>query len=91
MHSSRMRTVRCSDRLGGLPGGGVCLGCVCLGGFLPSGVSSQGGVSTWGCLPRRVYSSPPRDRITDRCKNITFRQLRLRTVIRQNQWYMNYV
>ena len=41
MHSSRMRTVRCSDRQGGgcLPGG-VCLGGVCQGvllGDLPGG------------------------------------------------------
>ena len=48
----------------------------------------------WGCLPGRgvsaggVYPSmhwgrhlPPMDRTTDRCKNITFPQLRLRTVI----------
>ena len=48
MHSSRMRTVRCSGRVGG--------------GCLPRGVSTQGelsgyggiclGVSAWGCLPR---------------------------------------
>ena len=63
MHSSRMRTVRCSGCLGrgGCVGGGVCLGGagVCLG----------------------VYTSPPPvNRITDRCKNITFPQLHLRTV-----------
>ena len=63
MHSSVIRTVRCSDRLRG--GGGVsarrgaCLGGVCLGiGCLPGewGVSSQG-----------VYTSPPCGQ-TDACQ-----------------------
>ena len=36
MHSSRMRTVRCSSRLLGAGGGGVCLG----GGHLPCGQNS---------------------------------------------------
>ena len=65
MHSSRMRTVRSSGRL---------LGGVCPGG----GVSAREGVHPsmhWGRHP------PPVDRMTDRCKNITFPQLRLRTVI----------
>ena len=46
MHSSRMRTVRCS---GHPEGESVCLGRegVCLVGCLPSGVSAHG----W-CLPR---------------------------------------
>ena len=50
MHSSRMRTVLCSGRLGG-----VCQG---------EGVSDQGGVciggqsAQEGCLPRRVYTTP---------------------------------
>ena len=43
-------------------------GSVCLGG-----VSTQG-VSAWG-----VYT-PPVNRMTDRCKNITFPELRWRTV-----------
>ena len=48
MHSSRMRTVRCSGR----PlRGGVCPGGVCLGGCLPRGIC-LGGVSARGCLPR---------------------------------------
>ena len=60
MHSSRMRTVRCSGRLG--RGGGVsawrgvCLGGVCLGVYSPR--------------PRGRHL--PVNRITDRCKNITF-------------------
>ena len=57
--------------------GGVRLG-VCLSGA----VSAQGGVYPEGCLPRGCL---PRgvclNRITDRCKNITFPQLLLRTVI----------
>ena len=50
MHSSRMRTVHCSNRLLGLPGGGVCLpgGCV-----WPGRVSGHGGCLPRGCLPRR--------------------------------------
>ena len=38
MHSSRMRTVRCSSRLGGgcLPEGGVCLGGVWTAGVYTS-------------------------------------------------------
>ena len=41
MHSSRMRTVRCSDRLDGCVQGGV------------RGVCVQG-VSAWGCTPPPV-------------------------------------
>ena len=48
MHSSMMRTVRCSSCL---PGG-------CLPGGVCPGVSTQG-VSAWGCLPQGVYTSPP--------------------------------
>ena len=46
MHSSRMRTVHCS---GGLGGGGVCQGGVCLRRCLPRG----------GCLPRTHRQTPP--------------------------------
>ena len=44
MHSSRMRTVRCSSRLlgGGSGPGGVCL---------PGGSACQGGLPVRGCLP----------------------------------------
>ena len=57
MHSSRMRTVRCSGRLGG--GGGVLPGSVCPGECLP------GGVCQVGCVCPGVGVN----RITgDRCK-----------------------
>ena len=39
-----------------------------------------GGVSPGGYLPKGVYTSPPVDRMTDACENITFPQLLLRTV-----------
>ena len=63
MHSSRMRTIRCSGRLRG----------VCLGRCLPRGVSA------WGCLPRGVcpggvwQTTAPVNRITDRCKTLPCR------------------
>ena len=67
MHSSRMRTARYSG---------------CLGGCLPGGCLSR----ERGCLPKECTppgpkaAIPPVNRITDRCKNITFSQLLLRTV-----------
>ena len=73
MHSSRMHTVRSSSRL--LGEGGVCPGGSVQGkgmGGLPGGVYPS---MHWGRYPLAV------DRMTDRCKNITFPQLRLRTVI----------
>ena len=63
MHSSRMRTVRCSGRL--MVGGGGCLP----GG----GWSVQGGVYPGGV-------SPPVNRITDRCKNITLPQVHQKAI-----------
>ena len=78
MHSSRMRTVRCSGRLrevclpkgclpkvGSVQGRGVCLGDVCPG----------------GCLPRGQ---------TDACENITFPQLPLRTVTISYKFYYTF-
>ena len=66
--------------------GGVCLGGVCPGRCLPR----EGGVYPGGvcprCLPRGgclrggLEYTPPVNRMTDRCKNITFPQLRLWTV-----------
>ena len=50
-----------------------CSGRVCLGGVCPRVVSAR------RCLSGGVYT-PTVNRITDRCKNITFPQLRLRTV-----------
>ena len=53
---------------------GVCPGGMCL----PRGISAQGGVCLGdvilegGCLP----GTPPVNRITDRCRNITLPQLR---------------
>ena len=98
MHSSRMRTVHCRGRLprlGVCPGGclprgclpkGVCLGeGVCLGSAW--GCLSRGCLPG-GCLPRGLYTLPgpkadtPLNRITDRCKNITFPQLLLWEVIK---------
>ena len=80
MHSSRMRTVRSSSRLLG----GVCQGGVsqhALGQTPPGGVPG-------GCLPRGCIAACTRtdtslwtEWLTDRCKNITFPQLRFRTVI----------
>ena len=77
-----MRTVRCSSRLlvGGVcPGKGVSRGVTAWGGVCPGGR---------GCLPRGVCipactraDTHHVDRMTDRCKNITFPQHRLRTVI----------
>ena len=70
MHSSRMRTVRFSGRRGGLASGQE--------GCLP------GGVCPGGCLPGGRGFTPPllwTEWLTDRCKNITFPQLRLWAVI----------
>ena len=63
MHSSRMRTVRCSGRLGGVCLGGVCPGlCV----SLEWGVCPEGGVFLEGCLPRDGGGGVcPVDRILD--------------------------
>ena len=75
MDSSRIRTVRCSSRLPGM--GGVC----------PGGMSVwDGGVSAHG-----VYTSPLRTEfLTHICENITFLQLRLRTVIIQENGLTTY-
>ena len=76
MHSSRMRTVRCSSRLPGLSvQGGVCPGGVCPG---------WGVVCSGGCLPQCMlgHTSPPlwTEFLTRACEDITFPKLRLRTV-----------
>ena len=57
MHSSRMRTVRCSGRrgVGGLYASMHWAGWCLLRGCVPGGegeVSAQVGLSDWGCLPR---------------------------------------
>ena len=85
MHSSRMRTVRCSGHRGwgGLPMGGVCLGgsawgCLPGAGCLPRG-SCLGGVypsMQWGRHPPLWIEF-----LTHACENITFPQLQLWKVI----------
>ena len=61
-----MRTVRCSGRWRG-------------GGVSARGVSAGGG----GCLPQCMLGHTPlwTEFLTHTCENITFPQLRLRTVI----------
>ena len=65
---------------GCLPGRGCLLrgGCLPKGGCLPRAGVCPGGV----CLEGSVGpDTPPVNRITDRCKNIAFQQLLLRTLI----------
>ena len=78
MHSSRMHTVRSSScLLLWCLLGGVCPGGVCQRGCLPKGCLPG------GCIPVCNGADIPHvDRMTVRCKNITFPQLRLRMVIR---------
>ena len=90
MHSSRMRTARllpvspnmhcsgCVPAQGGVP---IRQGCTYPGGmYLPRGsVYLPGGVPAWGvpaCLGGEylLRYSPPVNRMTDRCKNITLPQ-----------------
>ena len=69
--------------------GGVCPGGggVCPGGICPGRGCLSRGVSPVGVCPGGVYPSmhwgrhPPVDRMTDRCKNITFPQVHLCTVM----------
>ena len=89
MHSSRLRTIRCSGHRGVsakgcLPGGCLPRECVCV----------PGGACTGGCLPRWQwilghtppaqcmlgYTPPWTEFLTHTCENITFMQLHLRTV-----------
>ena len=69
MHSSRMRTARCSGRLP--KEGGVCPGWCLPRGGEGEGVG-HGGVCPGGGAGRH----PPVNRMTYRCKNITLPQLR---------------
>ena len=76
-------------------GGGVCVwgvcvsrGGMCLGGVFRECVCPEGsrGVHTprtQRYTPLDPEAQPPVNRMTDRCKNITFPQLCLRAVIRQ--------
>ena len=55
--------------------GGVCSGGVWSGGYLVRGVCSRGGITA--CTEAE---SPPLNRMTDRCKNITLATTSLRPV-----------
>ena len=62
--------------------------CIPVGCVPSAAVASpgEGGICPGGCLPRSCVCPggvhhPPVNRISDRCKNITFPQLLLRTVI----------
>ena len=80
MHSSRMRTIRSGSRLSG--GGGASRGgasggvCATWKGVLPGGVCFLGRCG----IPACTEADSPVNRMTDRCKNITF-ATSLRTVI----------
>ena len=96
MHTARLLTV--SPRMhcaGGVSASGGCLlrgGCllpgeaVCFPGgcLLLGGVSASGGGAACfqGVSQHALRQTPPVNRITDSCKNITFPQLRLRAVIK---------
>ena len=83
-HSSRMRTARLLTA-GGCESRGVQR--VCVQGVCVQGVCVQGVCVQMGCVwSLEVYTPGPRNRhhplnrMTDRCKNITIPQLRLRSV-----------
>ena len=70
---------------GSATGGGVCQGVSALGmstwgvsvrGCLPGGLSAKGGVCQGVSAPMHAGIDPPVNRMIDRCKNITFPQLR---------------
>ena len=73
-----MRTVRSSSRLLG----GSAQGDVYQGGVCQEEVSAQGGVFPRSvCIPACTEEdTPPTEFLTHACENITFPQLRLRTV-----------
>ena len=75
MHSSRMRTVRCSGRQWGvcLPRGGVCWRAVCPGGVFPGCVCPEWSAQEGVCPGEVSARHPPVDRMTNTCKNITLR------------------
>ena len=74
MHSSRMRTVRSSSRL---------LGGVCLSACWDTPLQAWTWTPPGPGHPLGLGLDTPAhvNRMTDRCKNITIPQLRLRTVI----------
>ena len=67
MHSSRIRTVRYSRRLGG--GSLPREGCLPMEGCLPRGMSAQWDVYMGGVCPGGK-SDPPMDRMTDARENV---------------------
>ena len=81
MYSSRIRTVHCSIRL---LAGVSARGDVCPGGvYLPGGVCPAGGVCPGWCLPAReggLADTLQTELLTHAYENITFPQLRFRTV-----------
>ena len=64
--------------------------CVCLGGVFPGGCLPRGFLPRRGVCPNACWDTPPlwTEWLTDRCKNITFPQLRCRMVI-NGQWLVN--
>ena len=75
MHSNRMRTARLlTVSQHALLGRGVpAWGCTCLGVYLPGAVYLSRGCTCPGGVYLPRYS-PPVNRMTDRCKNITLPQ-----------------
>ena len=84
MHSSRIRTVRCSDCwVGGVSQ--HALGRECIPACSGQGCvypSTHGGCLPRGRrLPRGVYTPLPCTEFLTACENFTFQQLRFRTVM----------
>ena len=87
IHSSRMHTIRSSSLLRGgcVPAlRGVCSQT----GSAPSGGACSLGSMLPGGYPSMHWGRPPMNRMTDRCKNITFATL-LRTVTKGHSHYMS--
>ena len=75
MHSSRMRTAHLLTIPRSIRGGGWCPPGGCLpGGCLPGGVCLRGCLPSGGVCPIACWDTPPVNRVTDRCKNITLSQ-----------------
>ena len=68
------------------PGGSGLGGCLLPEGCLLPGVSAQGrgGVYSWGESQHALRQTPPVNRMTDTCKNITLATTSLRPVMRAN-------
>ena len=91
-----MRTVHCSGRrrVSGVGGGVSARGRVSVGGCLPRGVSAQGDVFLGGVIcPSASWDTHPTpwtEFLRHACENITFPQLRLRTVIKRYKRKISY-